>query len=47
MRISYFPGCTLKTTAKNFETSAIAVAEGSKKTVLKGLLHYVQCVTIH
>jgi len=27
MRISYFPGCTLKTTAKNFETSAIAVAD--------------------
>ena len=27
MKIPYFPGCTLKTTAKNFETSALAVAE--------------------
>ena len=26
MKIPYFPGCTLKTTAKNFETSALAVA---------------------
>ncbi len=25
MRISYYPGCTLKTTAKGFETSAMAV----------------------
>ena len=24
MKISYYPGCTLKTTAKNFEDSAIA-----------------------
>lgn len=27
MKISYYPGCTLKTKAKNFETSALAVAE--------------------
>ncbi len=27
MRIAYYPGCTLKTTAKNFETSAIAIAQ--------------------
>ncbi len=27
LKIPYFPGCTLKTTAKNFETSALAVAE--------------------
>jgi len=27
MRISYYPGCTLKSTAKNFEISAIAVAK--------------------
>ena len=26
MKISYYPGCTLKSTAKNFEISAIAVA---------------------
>jgi len=26
MKIPYFPGCTLKTTAKNFEISALAVA---------------------
>ena len=26
MKIPYFPGCTLKTTAKNFETSALAAA---------------------
>jgi heterodisulfide reductase subunit B len=26
MKISYYPGCTLKTNAKNFENSAIAVA---------------------
>ncbi len=26
MKIAYYPGCTLKTTAKNFETSAIAIA---------------------
>lgn len=27
MKISYYPGCTLKTKAKNFEISALAVAE--------------------
>jgi heterodisulfide reductase subunit B len=27
MKIPYFPGCTLKTTAKNFETSALSVAK--------------------
>ncbi len=27
MKISYFPGCTLKTTAKNFEISALAVTK--------------------
>jgi len=27
MKIPYFPGCTLKTTAKNFEISALAVAK--------------------
>lgn len=27
MKIPYFPGCTLKTTAQNFERSALAVAE--------------------
>jgi len=27
LRIAYYPGCTLKTTAKNFETSAIAIAQ--------------------
>jgi heterodisulfide reductase subunit B len=27
MKIPYYPGCTLKTKAKNFETSAIAVAK--------------------
>jgi len=27
MKIPYFPGCTLKTTAKNFENSAIASAK--------------------
>lgn len=27
MKLSYFPGCTLKTTARNFETSALAVAK--------------------
>ena len=27
MKISYYPGCTLKTTAKAFETSAMAVLE--------------------
>ena len=27
MKIPYFPGCTLKTSAKNFEISALAVAE--------------------
>lgn len=27
MKIPYYPGCTLKTKAKNFETSALAVAE--------------------
>ncbi len=27
MKISYFPGCTLKTSAQNFETSAIASAK--------------------
>lgn len=27
MKVAYYPGCTLKTTAKNFEDSAIAVAK--------------------
>ncbi|MCK4527287.1 CoB--CoM heterodisulfide reductase iron-sulfur subunit B family protein [candidate division WOR-3 bacterium] len=27
MKVSYYPGCTLKTKARNFETSALAVAE--------------------
>lgn len=27
MKVPYYPGCTLKTTAKNFEDSALAVAE--------------------
>ena len=27
MKVPYFPGCTLKTTATNFETSAIEVAK--------------------
>jgi len=26
-RLAYYPGCTLKTNAKNFEDSAIATAE--------------------
>jgi len=32
MKISYFPGCTLKTTAKNFEESALASLKEQKDT---------------
>jgi len=45
MKIPYFPGCTLKTTAKNFETSALAVA-GSMDIGLVELSRWNCCGTV-
>ena len=46
MEIAYFPGCTLKTTAKSFETSALAIA-GSLGIDIKELPEWTCCGTVY
>ncbi len=46
MRLSYYPGCTLKTTAKNFESSAIASFE-NLGIELKELKRWTCCGTVY
>ncbi|WP_457572307.1 CoB--CoM heterodisulfide reductase iron-sulfur subunit B family protein [Desulfovulcanus sp.] len=46
MEIAYFPGCTLKTTAKPFETSALAIAE-SLGLDIKELPEWTCCGTVY
>jgi heterodisulfide reductase subunit B len=46
MKIAYYPGCTLKTTAKNFENSAIASAEVLEVELVE-LERWNCCGTVH
>lgn len=46
MEIAYFPGCTLKTTAKSLETSALAVAKALGMAV-KELPNWTCCGTCY
>jgi heterodisulfide reductase subunit B len=46
MKIAYYPGCTLKTTAKNFEDSAIASAEVLEVEFVE-LERWNCCGTVH
>ncbi len=46
MRLPYYPGCTLKTTAKNFDTSTVASA-GALGITLVELPRWNCCGTVH
>jgi len=46
MRLAYYPGCTLKTTAKNFESSALASAKALGIELIE-LPRWNCCGTVH
>jgi heterodisulfide reductase subunit B len=46
MKLSYYPGCTLKTTAENFDASTVAAAEALGIELVE-LPRWNCCGTVH